>query len=77
MKFCNCRRILDIYSQGLLSSNDVTATRTSKLQKKKQYVKTTTLHVHQTFLCDYVVKMPNFKFYEERKRATAKFYFFF
>ena len=73
MKFCNRRRILDIYSQGLLSSNDVTATRTSKLQ----YVETTTLHVHQTFLCDYVVKMPNFKFYEERKRATAKFYFFF
>ena len=44
-----------------------------KITKQKQYVKTTTLHVHQTFLCDYVVKMPNFKFYEERKRTTAKF----
>ena len=43
--------------------------------------KTTTLHVHHTFLNisfpflqDYDVKMPNFGFYGERKQATTKFY---
>ena len=46
--------------------------------------KTTTLHVQLTFeyffavFADYDVKMPNFAFYgEERKQATAKFYFSF
>ena len=45
---------------------------------------TTTSHVHHTFLYisfpflhDYEVKMPNFKFYGERKQATTKFYFSF
>ena len=44
--------------------------------------KTTTLHVHHSFLyislpslLDYDVKMPNFKFYGGRKRATTKFSF--
>ena len=46
--------------------------------------KTTTLHVHHTFLYisfpflhDYDVKMPNFAFYGGRKQATTKFYFSF
>ena len=45
--------------------------------------KTTTSHVHHTFLYisfpflhDYDVKMPNFAFYGGRKQATTKFYFF-
>ena len=44
--------------------------------------KTTTLHVHHTFmyisfpfLPDYDVKMTNLAFNGERKQATAKFYF--
>ena len=47
-------------------------------------VKTATLHVHLAFLYislpslrDYDGKMPNFTFYEGRKRATAKFSFSF
>jgi len=46
--------------------------------------RTTTLHVHHTFmyisfpfLHDYGVKMPNFAFHGERKQATTKFYFSF
>ena len=46
--------------------------------------KTTTSHVHLTFLFisfpflhDYDVKMPNFAFYRGRKQATTKFYFSF
>ena len=46
--------------------------------------KTTTLHVHHTFLYisfpflhDYDVKMPNLAFNGERKQATTKFYFSF
>ena len=47
--------------------------------------KTTTLYVHQAsflhislpFLQDYDVKMPNFVFHGEDKRATRKFYFAF
>ena len=46
--------------------------------------KTTTWHVHHTFLYvsfpflhDYDVKMPNFGFYGERKQPTTKFYFSF
>ena len=45
--------------------------------------KTTTLHVHHTFLYtsftilhDYGVKMPNFMFYRGRKQARTKFSFF-
>ena len=60
-----------------------TATRTAK----KTIVlisKTTTLHVHHTFLYisltslhDYDVKMPNFTIYGERKQATTNFPFSF
>ena len=46
--------------------------------------KTTTLHVHRTFLCismpflhNYDMKLPNFTFYGERKKATMKFYSLF
>ena len=46
--------------------------------------KTTTLHVHHTFLYislpflhDYDVKMPHFMFYTGRKQATTKFSFSF
>ena len=46
--------------------------------------KTTTSHVHRTFLFisfpflhDYDVKMPDFAFYRGRKQATTKFYFSF
>ena len=46
--------------------------------------KTTTSHVHQTFLYislpflhDNDLKMPSFAFYGERKQATTKFYLFF
>ena len=57
-------------------------------QKNKQTKglinKTTTSHVHHTFLNisfpflhEYDVKMPNFAFYGGRKQATTKFYFFF
>ena len=44
--------------------------------------KTTTFHVHHTFLCislpflhDYDVKFPNWTFHGGRKQATTKFYF--
>ena len=57
-------------------------------ERKKKTIglisKTTTLHVHHTFLYisfpflhDYDVKMLNFAFYGERKQATTKFYFCF
>ena len=46
--------------------------------------KTTTSHVHHTFLYisfpflhDYDVKMPNFAFYGGRKQATTNFFFSF
>ena len=46
--------------------------------------KTTTLHVHHTFmyisfplLHNYDVKLPNFTFYGGRKQATTKFYTLF
>ena len=44
--------------------------------------KTTTSHVHHTYLHifvlhDFGVKMHNFAFYGERKQATTKFNFFF
>ena len=56
-----------------------TATRTS--QKNNKFIgKTISVHVHHTFLylClpflhYYDVKMPNFAFYVERKKATTKF----
>ena len=65
---------------GTLRSDDVTATRTSKTTIDL-VGKTTTLHVHLTFLYislpflhDYDVKLPNFTFSGGRKQATTKFY---
>ena len=58
--------------------------RNENVKKKGLIIKTTTLHVHETFfyislpfLHDYDVKMPNFAFYGERKQETKKFYFSF
>ena len=72
---------------GILRSGEAIATRTSK-QTNTQTIglegKTTTLHVHHTFLYislpflhDYDVKFPNWTFHGGRKQATTKFYFFF
>jgi len=65
-----------------LRSND--ETRTSKKKTVGLISKTTTSHVHHTFLYisflflhDYDVKMPNFAVYGGHKQATAKFYFSF
>ena len=71
------------FALGTLRSNDAdgdeTVTKTIGLISK-----TTTLHVHHTFLYisfpflhDYDVKMPKFTFYGRRKQATMKFYFSF
>ena len=58
--------------------------RESKKNTKGLISKTTTSHVHHTFLYisfsflhDYDVKMSNFAFYGGRKQATTKFYFSF
>ena len=66
---------------GTLRFDDATATRTSKTTIDL-VGKTTTLHVHLTFLYislpflhDYDVKLPNFTFSGGRKQATTKFYF--
>ena len=70
-------RVLSL-SVGTLRSDDATATRTSTIDLVG---KTTTLHVHLTFLYislpflhDYNVKLPNFTFSGGRKQATTKFY---
>ena len=67
-------------SVGTLRSDDATATRTSKTTIDL-VSKTTTLHVHLTFLCISLpflhywdVKLPNFTFSGGRKQATTKFY---
>ena len=76
-------RHLCSFALGTLRSNDAdgdeTVTKTIGLISK-----TTTLHVHDTFLYisfpflhDYDVKMPKFTFYGGRKQATMKFYFSF
>ena len=72
---------------GTLRSNDADGNENVKKKNKKTIgfiSKTTTLHVHHTFLDisfpflrDYDVKMLNFAFYGERKQATTKFYFRF
>ena len=70
-------------SLGTLRSND--AADNENVKKKNRLIsKTTTSHVHRTFLFisfpflhDYDVKMPNFAFYRGRKQATTKFYFSF
>ena len=69
---------------GTWSPNDATATRTSKKKPIGLISKTTTWHVHHTFLNIslpflhyYDVKVPNFSFYGEHKQATTKFYFSF
>ena len=55
-----------------------------KIKKIGLISETTALHVHPTIfvhfftvLHDYVMKMPNFAFYEERKQLTTKFYFLY
>ena len=66
---------------GTLRSND--ADGNENVKKTIGLIsKTTTLHVHHTFLYisfpflhDYDVKMANFAFYGGRKQATTKFYF--
>ena len=45
--------------------------------RERSISKTTTLHVHHTFLPffhDYDVKMPNFAFCGKRKQGTTKFF---
>ena len=66
---------------GTLRSNDADGSE-NVIKTIGLLSKTTTLHVHHTFLYisflfmhDYDVKMPNFAFYGERKQATTKFYF--
>ena len=68
---------------GTLRSNDVDDNKNVK-KTIGLISKTTTLHVHHTFLHisfpflhDYDVKMPNFAFYGGRKQPTRKFYFSF
>ena len=67
---------------GTLRSDDVTATRTSKTTIDL-VGKTTTLHVHLTFLYislpflhDYDVKLPNFTFSGGRIRPRRNFIIF-
>ena len=66
---------------GTLRSND-TDVNENVIKTIGLMSKTTTLHVHHTFmyisfpfLPDYDVKMTNLAFNRERKQATAKFYF--
>ena len=66
---------------GTLRSND-TDVNENVIKTIGLKSKTTTLHVHHTFmyisfpfLPDYDVKMTNLAFNGERKQATAKFYF--
>ena len=66
---------------GTLRSND-TDVNENVIKTIGLMSKTTTLHVHQSFmyisfpfLPDYDVKMTNLAFNGERKQATAKFYF--
>ena len=66
---------------GTLRSND-TDVNENVIKTIALMSKTTTLHVHHTFmyisfpfLPDYDVKMTNLAFNGERKQATAKFYF--
>ena len=66
---------------GTLRSND-TDVNENVIKTIGLMSKTTTLHVHHTFmyisfpfLPDYDVKMTNLAFNGERKQATAKFYF--
>ena len=61
---------------------DKTKKQTNRTKTTGLISKTTTLHVHHTFLYnsspflhDYDVKMPNFANCGERKQATTKFYF--
>ena len=68
---------------GTLRSNDADGSE-NVIKTIGLISKTTTLHVHHTFLYisflflhDYDVKMPNFAIYGERKQATTKFYFCF
>ena len=72
---------VDIKTLGTLRSTD--ADGNENLKKTMGIItKTTTLHVHHTFLSisfpflhDYDMKIPNFAFYGGRKQATTKYYF--
>ena len=75
---CWCNGLI----KGTLRSNNMDATRTSKTMCFIS--KTTTSHVHHTFLYisfpflqDYDVKMPYFAFYGGRKQEPMKFYCIF
>ena len=75
---CCCNGLI----KGTLRSNDTDATRRSKTICLIS--KTTTSHVHHTFLYisflflqDYDVKMPYFAFYGGRKQELMKFYCIF
>ena len=66
---------------GTLRSNDANVNE-NVIKTTGLMSKTTTLHVHHTFmyisfpfLPDYDVKMTNLAFNGERKQATTKFYF--
>ena len=80
---CSSQQHLRMFWIGTLRSND--ADGNENVKKKGLISKTTTSHVHHTFLYipfpffhDHDVKMPNFAFYAGRKRqATTKFYFSF
>ena len=65
---------------GSFSNDDGDGNKNGKKKTIGLIRKTTTLHVHHTFLYislpslnDYVVKMPNFTIYGERKQATTNF----
>ena len=65
---------------GTLRSNDADDNENVKKKTISLIIKTTTSHVHHTFLYisfpflhDYDVKMPNFAFYGGRKQPTTKF----
>ena len=69
---------------GTLRSNDADDNENVKKKIISLIIKTTTSHVHHTFLYisfpflhDYDVKMPNFAFYGGRKQATTKLHFSF
>ena len=80
------RALRNLWLIETLRSNDADGNENVKKKKTTTGLisKTTTLHVHHTFLYisfpvlhDYDVKMLNFAFYGERKQVTTKFYFCF
>ena len=68
---------------GTLRSNDADDNENVKKKTISLIIKTTTSHVHHTFLYisfpflhDYDVKMPNFAFYGGRRQATTIYFSF-